>query len=70
MTAGIVKHTHSPGEHSSVWHEGSLAECPDSTWTEIMYEGKPARFYHGLSVTLPPNTSKRLRLIDKVSPIK
>ncbi len=70
MATGTTRHTHNPYDDSCVWHEGSLADCPESTWTEIMYEGKPARFYHGLSVTLPPNTSTRLRLIDQVGVIE
>src|ERR1700690_4098348 len=59
----VIKHTHNLDGESSVWHDGSLASCPDSTWTEILFEDKPARFYHGMSVTLPPDTTNRFRRI-------
>lgn len=64
-----IRHTHNLGDENVVWHDGSLADCPESTYDEIVYEGKPARFYHGMSVTPAPDTTKRLRLIDNVGPI-
>jgi hypothetical protein len=60
----MISHTHDPHNPNSPIHKGSLADCPESTWTEIQLDdGRTARFYHGLSVT-PPDTSKRLRFID------
>ena len=60
----MIKHTHNLDGESSVWHDGSLADCPDSTYTEIPLEdGRTARFYHGMSVTPPPDTVNRFRRI-------
>ena len=63
----MIRHTHNPHNENCVWHDGSLADCPDSTYTEVaLDDGRKARFYHGLSMTPPPATSKRLRLIDDI----
>jgi hypothetical protein len=68
----IIKHTHNLGkENENCDGNGSLDNCPESTWTEVLlYDGRKARFYHGMSVTMPPDTSQRLRYIDKVEPIE
>ena len=66
----MISHTHKIGkENEKCDGKGSLADCIHSTFTPILYEGKPARFYHGMSVTPPPDTSKRLRYIDSVPEI-
>ena len=66
----MIRHTHKLGkENEKCDGNGSLADCPHSTFTPILYEGKPARFYHGMSVSLPPNTTQRLRFVKDVPEI-
>jgi hypothetical protein len=66
----MISHVHEIGkENEKCDGKGSLADCPYSTFTSILYEGKPARFYHGMSVSLPPNTTQRLRYIGSVPKI-
>ena len=63
-----LKHIHAIG--STDWHNGSLADCPETEWDDIeTLDGKPARMARGMSVQLPPETSRRLRLISDVPEI-
>jgi hypothetical protein len=67
----MIRHTHELGkENQNCDGNGSLADCPQSTWTAVLLDdGREARFYHGMSVTLPPDATRRMRFIDKAEPI-
>ena len=55
-------HTHELVGTNWCEREGSLADCPYSTWTEVSYDGGKARFYHGVSFSSPPDMEHRLKL--------
>jgi hypothetical protein len=44
-----IKHTHDTNTEPCIWHDGSLADCPESKWIEV----QGGRFYEGFSVQLP-----------------
>ena len=59
----MIKHYHKNDGDQTVYHDGSLSDCPETEWRDILVDGKPARFAVGMSITLPPNTSSRFRRI-------
>ena len=66
----MIKHTHSIGDETQVWHEGSLGSCPETIWDEVeTVDGKPARLARGMSVQMPPEGPNRNRRIRDVTEI-
>jgi hypothetical protein len=61
-----LKHIHESG---GPWHDGSLADCPETVWDEVMTtDGKPARLARGMSVQEAPEGPNRFRrFIDTTS---
>lgn len=67
----MVRHYHKNEGDNIVWHDGSLADCPETEWVDwiILDDGRTARMAIGMSVSLPPKTATRFRYIDSVPPI-
>lgn len=67
----MIKHYHKNDGDRTVYHDGSLSDCPETEWSDILtIEGKPAKLAVGMSISLPPNTSSRVRYIDSVGAIE
>lgn len=58
----MIKHYHEDKGDETIWHDGSLADCPETKWADVLTcDGKPARLAYGMSVSLPPNHTSRVR---------
>jgi hypothetical protein len=62
----MIKHYHENKGDATVWHDGSLADCPETEWTIAkLTDGTPARLARGMSISLPPERFPSFRIRDE-----
>lgn len=56
----MIQHYHKDEGEKTVYHDGSLADCPDTEWDAVVtMDGKPARMARGMSVSIHPERKVR-----------
>lgn len=55
----MIRHFHKDEDENTVWHDGSLADCPETEFFDVTgSDGKPALMAIGFSCARPDDVGK------------